>query len=210
MIVEGSFLSHPDTPLDEAAVATKIAELESAYESNNQNAGFVYAGGTPTSHYLTQDSAFNLTGNRIIHRDWLYQSPAEMANTRSFAIGISADFAAAESFIISFQETVNFIGNGGPDWDYQERWSGSPQLLTFANQTVVRAQQSGMMLSLQPFPSAPAPLWPDNEQGKYRRITRRNPHDHGHPSGKYSHYMVAWSYRFAFPASQTGNPNNYG
>lgn len=213
MVVEGSFLSHPDNPIGEMEVKQKITALEDAYRDNHKNAGFIYnidGVVSASDHYLTQDSQFNLTGNRIIYRDWSYKSPAEMANTRSFTIGLSADFALSESFIISFQETVNFIGNGTPDWDYQERWNGAPQKITYANQTVIRAQQTGMLICLQPFPNPPSPLWPTYEQGKYRRITRRNPHDHGHPSGKYSHYMVAWSYRFAFPSVQNGTPNNYG
>jgi hypothetical protein len=210
MVVEGSLLSPPSSPLDESSVATKIAAIETAYEDDNKDAGFIYVGSGPTSHYLTQSSAFNLTGNRVVYRDWLYKSPAEMANTRSYAIGISADFIAAESYIISFQESVNFIGNGGVDWDYQQRWSGAPQYVKFADQTVLRAQQSGTMISVQPYPDPPAPLWPSYEQGKYRRITRRSPQNHGHPTAKYTHYLTAWSYRFAFPTAQTGNPNNYG
>ena len=209
--IEGNFNAPTDEPLTPELVNQKIATLENKYSQDYKDCGFRFADNTLTQHVLTSNSQFNLTGNRVLYRSWLHKSAAELANTRSYAITIGADFLDSTQNLIEFQERVRFLGDGTADWDFRQRWIGDPERVEYSEKTPIRVIQQGTLVSILPYPNPPDPLWPDNIQGKHTVIERTSPHDHGNPAGdRLTHYRVSWTYRFAFIATMpTGNPNEY-
>lgn len=208
--VEGSFLSPADDPLDTEAVDAKIRLLDDVYAYDYKDAGFIFDGGGATGHYLRTDSDLNLTGNRVLYRSWLHKSAAEFANTRTFNVRIGADFMDSTTPLVSYYERVDFMGNGGREWDFVPRWTGDPEYVETAEKTPIRAVQSGSLQSLSPYPDPPAPLWPEYERGSRSRTGRKSPLYHGNPVVRqYTHYTVSWVYYFTFPEPQYKDPTDW-
>jgi hypothetical protein len=208
MEIAGNFCQAPDNPLTPATIDAKILALTAAYGDDYQNFGFLFGDLTRTSHYLETDDARNLSGNKVLSRSWDYQSPAEFANTRSYAIRLGARVKSSYSSILYFQETVSQRGTGGPRWTYRERWQGDPIREDITEQTSVELVQSGIIVGLDSFLEPPEPWWPDDEQEEFRYIQRISPRLHGHPSfSRVTHHTVRYAYRFLRAASPNQSPN---
>jgi hypothetical protein len=209
MTVGGSLCRHPATPLTPADISSEILTLDSAYQLDYQDFGFLLpdSGGTRTAHFVENDDVNNLSGNKVISRSWLYQSAAEFANTRSYQITVGARFREAFSQILHFQERITLYGNGGPSWSYRPTWQGYPVRENVSERTPVSIVQSGMIVTLSTLPVAPAPWFPEWEQGEFRIIERISGQVHGHNSfGRATHYGLRYSYRFAMPESPNQQP----
>lgn len=203
MEIAGDLVGH-DEPSE---VVSAIAALDAAYAMDNKDAGFKLNGAW-TPHYLNSNSALNLTGNRITYRSWDNTLPTELANTRSFSVGIEALFALGDTGVIEFSETTTKLGNGGPEWKLYNTWNGVPERVNIASKTKVRHITRGRYVSIQPWLAPPAPYWPLEEQQWLRVVRYSNPIEHGHPSGKFTNYAVDYAYTFERLGADATTPFN--
>jgi hypothetical protein len=191
MEVAGDLVGHA-TP---AEVTAEIALMDAAYANDNLDAGFKL-NNVWTPHYLNSSSALNLTGNRVVYRSWDNVLPTELANTRSFSVGIEAVFALGNTGLIEFNEVTTKIGNGGPKWRLYNTWAGDPVKEQICSKSLVKHVTRGRYVSIEPWLAPPAPYWPLEEQQWLRVVQYSSPIWHGHPSGKYTHYAVDYAYTF--------------
>lgn len=212
MTLEGSFCADPQTPLTPTLVNTKIEALEQAFQHDYKDFGWMVRQGNawaPSRHYLRNDSPFNLSGNKVLRRSWLYQTPTEFANTRSYNVTVGARFRESYSSIISMRETVAFYGTGGPDWVYRETWQTPPERDDLSLFTIVHVVQTGSKVTLDPFPLPNFPLFPNEERQRMRVIQRMSPSNHGSNLGRFTHYAVSWTYHMFLPLVPQNYPSVY-
>ena len=159
-------------------------------------------------HFIENDDQFNISGTKVLSRSWRYQSPAEFANTRSFTISLVARFVDSYSSVLYFSERLSIRGNGGPRWEYNERWLGTPVREEISERTPVEIIQRGIVIGTIGLVAAPPPWFPDDEHGPDRFVERISPTLHGHDSfDRPTHYGVTYSYRFFMPTVPDTRPN---
>lgn len=213
--LEGQFCDDPKTPLTRSQIANKIAELDEAYRHDYRDFGFMYRNDGDSAwalspHYIRHDAATNLTGNKVLRRSWLHREPTEFANTRSYNVTVGARFKESYSSIVHFWESVMFLGDGGPDWVFRDKWQGPARRDDLTEKTVVRVIQTGYHLSLNPLPIINPPLFPEHVRGKQSVIHRWTPKSHGSNLGnRYTHYAVRWAYHMYLNDVTLYQPPNY-
>lgn len=199
MNVEGQLCSDISSPLTASTVNARISAMDDAYLHDYRDAGFLFDDDTPTAHYLRNDSGFNMTGNRVIQKSWLHQTPTEFANTRTFNITIWAQFLESYSDLLEFHERVEYIGNGGLDFEIRDQWAGPPTYEPLSESTSITAIQRGYTLGLLGYIEPPPPLFPAREKGKMRRRAYTTPRDHGHQiPNRFTGYRLDYAYYFKF------------
>lgn len=206
----------------QAAIRTAINGLEAAYAKHGFDAGLYHDDGTPSPHFL--DSSQSLTGVRVISLEFPEGDGAQYATGRSYAITLQADYqptrAAAANIggggaggrnvessngaTTSFQETLQFIGAGGPRKILRETLRGFPITQIAAQRTICRAIQTGSATGLLGAPIAPSPLWPVLEVSEKREVNIIGPQGEG---AALLNWGVAWSYQFESPRPLFGRPN---
>lgn len=203
MNVEGQLCYDISSPPTLSELNSSIATLDSAYNEDYKDAGFLFTDNSPTAHYMTNNSSYNLSGNRVLQRSWLHQTPTEFANTRTFNITIWSQFIQSYSDLIDFQERVEYRGNGGLDFEIRDQWLGTPQYEQVAAQTHITAVQRGYTVGLFDYINPPDPLFPTREKGKLRRMVYTSPRDFGHNlRGRFALYRLDYAYYFAFETEQ--------
>jgi hypothetical protein len=195
--IAGSFCQTLSNPLTPALVNSRIGGLINAYTHDYQDFGFYLPDGSETMHMIRNDDEFNISGNKVLSRSWLYQTPTEFANTRSFSISLGARYLESYSSILFFSERIGLRGTGGPSWQYKTRWTGPPIREQVTERTPVIITQTGVVVGTTGVVQAPAPWWPADEMQEHRYIERVSPRLHGHPDfNKRTHFELRYSYLF--------------
>lgn len=196
--IEGQFCNDPRTPLTPALIDAKIDALDAAYINDYRDFGFLYwndSAWVPTQHYMRNDSDYNLSGNKVLRRSWVHRDPTEFANTRTYNVTVGARYRESYSTIVDFKESFQFRGNGGADWILRGKWQGEARRDDLTELTPVHIIQSGYKVTLDPFPSANPPWFPDNMRGPHQTIYRFSPTSHGsNLPNRNTHYGVRWTY----------------
>lgn len=194
--LKGNFVDvNPE--LSPTGVNTKIGQIYDAYKDNYKDCGFRLPDGSLTKHYMKSNDQYNLSGNRLVYRSWDHQTPTEFANTRSFSIGISSLWRDSIDPIISWTESTERTGTGGPIREVRTTWNGTPYMYTIAKQSKVTHIQQGEVVSLDDWARAPLPYWPDEELVHLRVIQRSSPKYHGDPNfSKPTHFVLRYKYIF--------------
>lgn len=160
--LKGEIVTFAETPaLQQAALATRIAEVETAYSYNDQSCGLYHDDGTVTRHRLDQTDPGNLTGNKFAF-SWVDSPGGEYASRRTFLVTCTAEFINADSQVLEFHEELRFIGNCGPRQEIVEFYDDPPEVVTVRTQTVQHIIQSGHSLGLQGYIAPASPLWNDS------------------------------------------------
>jgi hypothetical protein len=183
-----------------------INTLVDAYDDNDKDAGLYHDDGSMTRHVLLQGDANNLTGNKIEYRSWPSKGPCEYATFRSFKIIIRATFRNVDSEILTYRESVRFIGTGGPMWRWIILPTGQPFQQQTADVTTQKIIQAGNVLALSGWPLAyvQPPLLPLFEHEERRLIHYHEPKWAGQT---YIHYGISWVYYMEAPPGQSATPN---
>lgn len=183
--------------LDASGVNTKIGTILNAYKDDYKDCGFKLADGSLTNHYMKSNDQYNLSGNRIVYRSWDHSLPTEFANTRSFSVGITSLWRNSYDNILSWNESTEKTGTGGPIREVRTTWNGTPYMYTIANQSKVTHVQQGEIISLDDWATPPAPYWPNEELVHLRVIQQNSPKFWGDPSyTKPTHFVLRYKYIF--------------
>lgn len=193
----------------QAALHPRIAALIDAYGIVNQSFTYHHDDGTPTRHRIPADDPNNVTGVRVIHRNWPKGAPAEYANTRTFYLVIEATFRDPEpgiaSPLVDYHQSVEAVGVAAIRRRYLEYDVGSAEEQIVNQLTTQRLHQSGYAVGYSDWPAPPGPLYPDLELTDVRRIRLTTPH---HRGNGFTHYRTDWSYVMESPSAQTATPGN--
>lgn len=177
---------------------SKIEQFHNAYSVDNGDAIFYQDNGQATIYAL--DNAQALGGIRLVWVSYpTLDEPGQYATGVNFEVVMQAEYAATnQSSYMMFSETVEFIGNTGPLYEYTPRVFGRVERELIYERTPQRIIQSGQALGLLGWPLIPDPLYPAIEDQNQRRISRTGPHQAG-PNLAYTHYMQSWMYHMTSP-----------
>ena len=186
----------------QGGLTTKAAALQTAYSTNGLFAGLYQDNGS-LSH-LSLDPAYATGGIRVADLDFPEGGgKGEYANSRHYRIVLEADFPGDDG-IVFYQETLSFVGTGGPRYAYGETLYGTPIRQTVCENTLCYATQQGSAVGLYSYPTPPNPFAPFYEDEPLRQINYTGGTKHG---SLYTDYGVQWSYRFTSDSPLFGSPN---
>lgn len=189
----------------QAAIRSAIESLQSAYAHHGCDAGLYHDDGSRSPHFL--DSSAALNGVRVAAFDFPRGDGAEYATHRSYQIRLEAEFGeiSGPNREFAFQETLRFVGTGGPRRVWRETLRGRPVRQIVAQQTLCKAFQTGSASGRVAPPHAPSPLWPGFEIAQRRDIEIIAP---ANTSDAASSWGVQWSYEFESPRPLFGLPRS--
>ena len=194
--LQGSFVD-VEPELSPSGVDSKIGTIIDAYKDDYKDCGFKLPDGSLTNHYMKSNDQYNLSGNRVVYRSWDHAVPTEFANTRSFSIGITSLWMNSIDNILSWTESVEKTGTGGPIREVRTTWGGQPYMYTIALQSKVTHVQQGEIISLGTWATPPDPYWPNEELVHLRVIQQNSPKFWGDPTfTKPTHFVMRYKYIF--------------
>lgn len=170
-----------------AALITAATNVINAYSQDYGDAKFLIDG-VPAHQLLNSGDC--ISGVRVVGTSFPKNDPDELATVRSFAVTLRATYDACEDDLLSWQESVETIGDGGPLTMVIDTVSG-PYQLTLAPTTAVRYIQTGKAIGYAAWPVAPGPVNPAGNEGRLRRIRRTSARNMG---TQLRYYTTSWSY----------------
>jgi hypothetical protein len=185
---------------DTAGVLAKIRNMEAAYSVNNKDAGFI-----GTNHAMINSNTIN--GIKVIKfPSYARPLPGEFSTYRNYELTLQCEYPYVTGGVTlaNWEETLHFVGTGGPSWGYLECLNGPPQMQIFKERTVCRVTQSGSATAIGGYPLmfVPQPIWPQYEHQDHREIS---PIAHG---DAFDQKSVHWTYHFSmtYPINRTPTP----
>lgn len=181
----------------QADIKAAIDRLEDAYKGEWHTVGLYHDDGTPSAHVLDFNSSLN--GIRLLTLDYPKEDGGEYATGRSYRAVFQADYLSDENEVFSWEETIQVIGTGGPDWEFIPQFIGPPLLQINCMQTPQIILQSGESVGLTGYIQPPAPYWPTFEHTNRRSIVRGTCQKKGRLQSLL--WPTQWTYRFSLPYS---------
>ena len=193
------------TALTDAAVEALMA----AYSINGQDISL--AGSSRAMR-----SSDTINGTRVVSPPHFpVGTGAEYTTFRSYSLAVEGEFAyAGPSILLSWQEVLNFKGQGGPKWGFLECLNGPPQLQQFSQYSVFHVTQRGSAVCVPAskhrneygdYWLPPPPCWPQWEHTDRHDVT------YDLPADLYGKRVTHWAYEFsaniplgAFPNATAG------
>lgn len=174
----------------QAAIDAKISQLETAYSQDGFNFGFFTDDNVLTNHKLMSTDANCVCPVRVLNRSFPVGDPAEFATKRTFHITLQAEFLTPESQLVSWDESIEYVGNAGERFEVVETYDG-PQAQRVNNKTSQRIIQSGSAVALQATFLPPGPLLTNIEHKHVRRVKLNS----GKVMGRLAlFYQTEWTY----------------
>jgi hypothetical protein len=183
-----SFYLHGEIQDTGTALFNKITALGNAYQQDYGN--FTYSIDGVVTHQLLSNTADCISGVRVKSISLPKGDGAELAVKRTYSIILEATYDIAESELVSWQESIHYIGNTGPRYVYIETFNGPVFFLTHAR-TAQRIIQVGKAVGYTTFVLPPGPLLPGNEHQDQRRVTLTGGVNVGQQS---RFYTTSWEY----------------
>ena len=175
---------------------SRITEIENGLKQDGKD--FRYEVNSTLAHSMLNGSDC-ISGTRIVARSFPRGDAAELSNRRSFSFTVQGIYDAVDDDLVSWQETVETIGDGGPRFYVLESAIGIPVAIYTANNTIVTYRQTGMAVGYSAHPIPPGPVNPAGELRPQRRITRMSGKQMGNGI---KFFPVKWSYlMFRDPAT---------
>jgi len=181
-----------------ANLKSKMQAMADAYANNNQDAGFYLTDGTPTMHHVVSKNT--VYGVRVERPPFYPESRgAEGVRWRNYGIVLAWEEPPANDSVLEAESTIEWSGNGGPDWDLIAPVVGPPQFMPKTQGSVLRIIQSGRIIARGFYANVAIPIWPTQ------------PPLHG-PSIRTGFHKIpgpemrresTWSYTFMFASDPT-------
>lgn len=156
----------------QAALIAKIVEIENAYANDFGDFSYTLDDGTVTHHL--RNTADCISGVRVVQRPSFPESDgSQLVTGRGFSVTLQATYDAVESDLVSWEESIEIIGTGGPKFQIVETILAPIAVYT----TINSAQwyiQSGRAVGYLDYPNPPGPVNPAGEMLDRRRIGRQS------------------------------------
>ncbi len=182
---------HADTS---AALMVKVTQLLNAYARNNQDAGFYFAGGTPTPFQVV--SAQTLRGVRVSVPP-IFPDGKGAQGTTYFDYTLALEWEEPPAVglqLLLFQESVRRVGRGGSDWDVVAGVTGDPIVMPKTQRSKVTVVQSGRAIGSGFYPLPAPPIWSGSPPFHDPSETI----DHEELPGPNIERVTTWSYTYYF------------
>jgi len=194
---------------DHSTLLTDIASLEAAYTTSGYD---LYLLDDDASTVVASLTSSNTTGGTkiITPPSFPIADGGELTTYRTYEIVIEGEVPinASRNPFVSWQETIEFTGTGGPRFVIIECINGPPVAQQVAQRTPVRVTQSGSAVGYEQYPSPPGPIWPQWEKQEERRIRPTSPRTTGTGANRsVQNFGIAWSYSFESPSALSGFPH---
>jgi hypothetical protein len=178
---------------------TQISTLIASLTLDYQDVGLYRSDNNLSIHYITSAAADNLTGNQITYLNFPKGDKAEFATARSYAFGVRAVIRSSFSDIVDYKESIELIGDGGPDYSWHTLPNGAPYSELDSLYSWQHVIHRGYAIALTALPLATAPLASGaNYLNKLTRITKHHPRKYAN-TGQYDYYRRDWEYHYRFP-----------
>lgn len=155
---------------------------------------FTDSGAQSSCKLLVKDTA---SGTRVTSISTPEAQGGEFVTRRTIAFTVVAEYDVTDSknAVVSWQETVTVIGNGGPrrSWRFPVNAPAVRQIV--APYSLVRATQSGQAVGYKVRPRKPLPLFPDYVVNEAESLTVVTPRYMG-VGREPVDWPVSWSYTF--------------
>lgn len=184
----------------QSALKTAILDFEAAMQDGRDVALF-HDDNAKSAHFLNNSSS--ISGVRLVAFDYPKNDGSEYATQRSFTITLEAEYPGNNDGLISFEESLVFLGTGGPKRILIETLTGIQEQIT-KRRTIQRIIQAGSAMGRNAFPKFPNPLFPRDEAEDRRSIRHAGPTFDGN---QYTNYGVNWVYHYETARAVFGNPN---
>lgn len=183
---------------DTTTIVQKAAAVIAAYSQDYGD--FTYTVNDVPAHTLT-NSAGCISGVKVISKDFPSGGPEQLATTRTFGVTLQATYDVSEDNIVSWRESVQVQGTGGPLFTVTNTLIG-PVVDALAPYTALFYRQSGTAVGFKDYPVPPGPLDSNWELGHLRTITNTTGVQQG--TG-IRYYTTSWVYHMV-----TGANNKLG
>lgn len=196
---------------DQTALTAQLALLEDAYDDGFDVGIYEPDGTTLSKHFILNSTTVDgvrIKEFRYLDRDprWR-QSGTEYVNKRTYRIVLEAEIIPnGVPSILSWEEMIVGIGNGGPLFIHKGALTGPAQRQILQQQTVSRGIQWGRAVGLLGYPTPASPLAPNDEHQDKRRITQRTPK---FGVKQNTEFPIEWRYEFSSPTAFTGTPTPF-
>lgn len=175
---------------DTATIIQKANEVVNAYSQDGGD--FSYVVGGTVAHSLT-NSANCISGVKVVSKSFPSSGAEQLASTRTFSVTLQATYDVSEDNIVSWRESVQVVGTGGPLYVVTNTVIG-PVVDVLAPYTALYYRQSGTAVGFKDYPVPPGPLDPNWEFGHRRTITNTTGVQQG--TG-IRYYTTSWAYYMA-------------
>lgn len=194
---------HGDT---QSELTTKIDALKAAYSVQFGDLILYDNSGAVTSHTLLNNNT--LGGVKVVEGPSFPESMgAEYSTYRSYEIVVQADVGITgqgNSSITDWQESLTFIGTGGPRYVWQTMLTGPPIRQQVSQLTTIKAIQRGSAVAFADYAAFPPPLFPIDVEHEEQRVYERGTPQY--VGGIRRYFPSMWTYSFEFNNPLTGNP----
>ncbi len=180
------------------AFMARITALENAYSIDGQD--FRYTIDGVVTHTLLNSSNC-ISGVGVVNRSFPRGDGAEFATKRTFSITLQATYDTSETDLVSWTESIETIGTGGPKFLVVETIGGPVAVYTTLN-SAQYYHQTGVAVGYVNYPNPPGPVNVPGEFLDRRRIT----HISGRNMGSQLRFFTTkWSYFMGRDIGQFGN-----
>jgi hypothetical protein len=190
--------------LTQAALTTALGTMETAYQSDYQNAIlYLPDGTTATQHQLLNAGTFG--GVKVVVPPSYVNGPwtgrIEYLNRRTYFIVLRAEFRTGTGYY-SWKERLMIKGNGGAKWRLSPQEVGVPQYQVLQTATRFLYVQQGESIGRATYVTPSAVLFPSVEHGDERELHYETPDDMRYGSSP-EMYPLAWKYVMESATVQT-------
>jgi len=186
-----------------AAITAAINALEAAYADDGKDLELLTSPDQgPTSHRII--SVETNSGTLVTTRPSFPSSAgAEYATIRDYNIVVEALLKSGFNDVVSWTETINIRGTGGPVWGYLQSINAAPIAQTFAQASPITITQRGEAVKMGGYPVPPEPVELQQEHQERRDITRHLPADNS------QRRRTSWSYVMEVLSHTGPNPTPF-
>jgi hypothetical protein len=186
----------------QASIRSAIQALEAAYSRQGQDAGLYHDDGSASPHVL--DSGSSIGGVRVLSLDYPQGDGGEYATARTATITLEADYPVSGDVLLSFSESLRFVGTCGPRKVWAQVLNGAPQRQTVNQRTTQTITQSGSAVGWLAEPRLPGPLFPSLEHVDRREVSPGAPTLEGQ---RFVNWPLSWTYHFESASPLNARPH---
>lgn len=150
-----------------ADIITRIQAIEAILRDDYKDFRYT-VGGTPAHSLLNSGDC--LSGVRVVNVSFPKGDGAELATKRSFSFTLQATYDVQETDLVSWTETIEQQGDGGPI-SFLMNTIGGPMLMFVTARSAIAFVQAGMAVGYKDYPAPGAPAG-TVQQGFRSSVTR--------------------------------------
>jgi len=187
-----------------ADTSTIVQHANEVFNAYTDGKDFTYTVGGVLAHEL-RNTGDCLSGVRVVRKSFPSGGPEQLATTRAFSITLQAVYSASVDDLVSWNESVEVQGTGGPICTIVDTLYG-PFLEFLSVSSAIYYHQSGSAVGFTTYPTPPPPMFSPYEFVHRRSIKRFSGTQQG--TG-IKFFRTSWSYHFpAAPGSYNDLPTS--